>query len=123
MANPRHLLGWQGEDAAAAWLDAIGWTILARRGRTAHGELDLVCRDPDAVLVGVEVRLRRGSRTGSALASVDRRRIGRLRATLGAYAASHGAAVPAGLRIDLVTVTPTTDGRWRLARHPAVDAW
>ena len=123
MANPRHLLGLRAEDATARWLSAGGWTVLARRWRRPEGELDLVCRDPHGVLVAVEVKLRRGSRSGGPLGSVDRRRIGRLRAGLASFAASERMALAAGLRIDLVTVTPATEGRWRLARFASIDAW
>jgi putative endonuclease len=122
VSDPRQLLGQRAEDATAAWLAAIGWTILARRWRRPEGELDLVCRDPDGVLVAVEVKLRRSSRVGDPLESVDRRRIRRLRAALGSYASSERATTPAGLRIDLVTVTPSGP-RWHLARHASIDGW
>lgn len=123
MSDPRHMLGQQAEDAAAAWLAATGWTILARRWRRPEGELDLVCRDPDGVLVAIEVKLRRGARAGDPLESVDRRRIRRLRAALGSFASSERAAAPAGLRIDLVAVTAVPGARWRLARYASIDAW
>lgn len=122
MSDPRHLLGHRAEEATADWLRGIGWTILARRWRRPEGELDLVCRDPDFVLVAVEVKLRRTPRTGDPVESVDRRRIRRLRHALASYAATERVATPAGLRIDLVAVTPIED-RWRLARHASIDAW
>ena len=122
MRDPRHALGLRAEDATAAWLSAAGWTILARRWRRREGELDLVGRDPDGVLVAVEVKLRSGPRAGGALESVDRRRIRRLRVTLGSYASAERVATPMGLRIDLVTVTPA-GASWRLARHASIDAW
>ena len=122
MPDPRHLLGQQGEAMAAAWLTASGWTVLARRWRTAWGELDLVALDPNGVLVAVEVKLRRSSRTGEPGEAVDRARLRRLRAALGQYRAAH--EVTRGeLRIDLVAVSRASDGRWRLAHHPAIDAW
>jgi putative endonuclease len=122
--DPRHWLGRAGEDAVAAWLAAAGWTPLERRWRCPSGELDLVLRDPSGALVGVEVKLRRTSRAGSGAESVDRRRLRRLRATLAAYASVAAPSLRfAELRIDLVTVTPASDGRWRLRRLPAIDAW
>lgn len=101
---------------------SVGWSILARRWRRPEGELDLVCRDPGFVLVAVEVKLRRMPRSGDAVESVDHRRIRRVRHALASYAAAERAATPAGLRIDLVAVTPAGD-RWRLARYPSIDAW
>jgi putative endonuclease len=124
MTDPRQMLGRAAEDAVARWLAASGWELLERRWRCPGGELDLVLRDPGGALVAVEVKLRRTSRAGSGAESVDRRRLNRLRVALAAYATSssrpNGAA---GLRLDLVTVTPAHDGRWRLHRLPAIDAW
>ena len=122
MADPRHDLGERAETAVAAWLERDGWTVLARRWRVASGELDLVCRDPDGVLVGVEVRARRSARSGSPLESVDAAHLRRVRSALGSYAAS-SADCHAGIRLDLVSVERASGGRWRLTRHPAVDGW
>ena len=74
-------------------------------------------------LVGVEVKLRRTPRAGSATESVNRDRLGRMRATLALFAAEYDQAFVVELRLDLVTVTPADGGQWRLARHPRVDAW
>ncbi len=49
--------GRAAEDAAAAWLEARGWTILARRVRTKAGEVDLVAR-LGATVAFVEVKAR-----------------------------------------------------------------
>lgn len=123
MSDPRHLLGRRGETLACDWLIARGWTILARRWRSPEGELDIVARDPDGILVAVEVKLRRGSRTGAAIEAVDRGRVRRLRAALGQFRPVGGAAEGGGLRIDLVTVTEAAEGGWRLTHHPAIDGW
>lgn len=123
MPDPRHVLGQRAEVAVAAWLVDRGWRVLARRWRCPSGELDLVVRDPEGTLVGVEVKLRRSRRTGDAAEAVDARRVGRLRAALAAYAREAGTApTPVALRIDLVTVEPA-DGCWRLRRLPAIDGW
>ena len=123
MPDPRHRLGESGEELAATWLAARGWTILARRWRTAAGELDLVALDPAAVLVAVEVKLRSGSRAGEPAEAIDRRRLRRLRAALGEFRGRPGEAIRADLRIDLVAISRGPDGGWRLAHHPDIDAW
>ena len=125
MGDPRHELGLRAEAAVAGWLERQGWEILARRWRVAEGEIDLVCCDTLATLVGVEVRLRRSERAGSGLESVDPRHLRRLRAALGRFAGQAAERTRfTALRIDLVTVSPTDrDGRWRAVRHPAIDAW
>jgi putative endonuclease len=122
--DPRHALGLRGEEAVARWLTASGWTVLARRWRCEAGELDIVLIDPTRALVAVEVKLRASGRAGTAAESVDRRRVARMRAALVAYARGAAPSRPtAELRIDLVTVTAAGDGRWRLRRLPAIDAW
>ena len=121
MTDPRHELGLSGEDAVAGWLCGRGWKVLARRWRSAVGELDLVCLDPDGILVGVEVKVRRTGRAGSGAESVDSARVRHLRAGLAAYAAT--APGRRSLRVDLITLDPAGDGAWRLKRLPAIDAW
>jgi putative endonuclease len=124
MTDPRHALGLRMEDAVAGWLESAGWHVLARRARAAGGgEVDLVAIDRDGVLVAVEVRARRSTRTGAAAATVDRRRVVRLRRTLASL--GRGSPVPyRGMRVDLVAAEPIpgTADRWRLQRIPGIDA-
>jgi putative endonuclease len=70
-------LGKQGEDTACRELERQGYAILARRYRSRHGEIDIVC-DDDGTLVFVEVKARRSRRCGSAAEAITfrkRRRI------------------------------------------------
>ena len=94
MTDPRHHLGHRAESIVAERLGAMGWRILARRWKVSEGELDLVAIDPLGTLVGLEVRGRRSPRTGSALESIDRRHLARLRAALVRYAISEPVAPP-----------------------------
>ena len=123
MPDPRHLLGQQAEEAAAAWLTTRGWTIVARRWRCPVGELDLVALDPGGVLAAVEVKLRRSGRAGDPFESIDARRLRRLRAALGQFSRTPPCPPGHRLRIDLVAVRPSGDGQWRLAHHRGIDAW
>jgi putative endonuclease len=123
LPDPRHLLGQRAEDATAVWLTTRGWTMLARRWRCPEGELDLVALDPGGVLVAIEVKVRRTVRAGDPLESVDRRRVRRLRTALGRFRGTSPFPTGDGLRIDLVAVRPTADGRWRLAHHVSIDGW
>ena len=77
----RVALGRLGEDLAASFLHLVGLTLLERNLRVGQKEIDLLMRDGDC-LVFVEVRLRRSRRYGSALESVTRRKVERLRAAL-----------------------------------------
>jgi putative endonuclease len=125
MGDPRHELGIAAERAVASWLEQNGWHILARRRRSpAGGEVDLIALDPDRILVAIEVRARRSRRTGTGTESIDPRRTARIGRSLVAFAAADARA-HRGIRIDVVTVTPTSgrDARWRLRRYPDVGAW
>ncbi len=125
MTDPRHALGLAAEEAVASWLSRTGWTVLARRGRSAAGgEVDLIALDPERTLVAIEVRARRSARAGAAASSVDRRRVRRLQSTLIAFAAN-AAAGHRGLRVDLVTAEPEASAspdRWILRRLPDIGA-
>jgi putative endonuclease len=121
LAAPQQRLGRRAEEAAAIWLVGRGWQLLERRWRSATGELDLVCLDPDGILVGVEVKLRRTSRAGDPAEALDARRIGRLRRTLADYAARRRPPAT-GLRIDLVAFTAVPEG-WRLSLWRGIDQW
>lgn len=65
--------GAAAEAFAAEYLTARGLSVIARNVRCKAGELDLVCRDGE-VLVIVEVRQRASAGFGGALASVTGRK-------------------------------------------------
>ena len=67
------LLGRQGEEAAADFLEARGHTILARNFRTPQGEIDIITRLGQTV-VFVEVKTRRTQRFGRPAAAVGYRK-------------------------------------------------
>jgi len=62
---------------AAAYLERQGLRVIARNWRCRFGEIDLVLRDGDMVVM-VEVRLRSHSAFGGAAASIDRRKQAKL---------------------------------------------
>jgi len=73
----RQRLGGVAEERAAQHLRAAGLRLLHRNYRCRMGELDLVAREGDTLVI-VEVRLRSSSRFGGAAASIThakRRRI------------------------------------------------
>ncbi len=76
-ANSRQQLGIAAEERAAQLLTAAGLKVLHRNYRCKMGELDLIARH-DNTLVIAEVRLRSSARFGGAAASITwkkRRRI------------------------------------------------
>ncbi|MGE5191612.1 MAG: YraN family protein [Deltaproteobacteria bacterium] len=67
------LAGWlgdKGERLAARYLRRLGYKILARRYRTAMGEIDLIARE-GACIVFVEVKTRRSDAAGQPHEAVD----------------------------------------------------
>ena len=80
MTIARQALGKSGEDIAAEELERRGYAILARRYRTARGEIDIVAVDGDT-LVFVEVKVRETEECGTAAEAVTpdkQRRLGRM---------------------------------------------
>jgi putative endonuclease len=91
--------GARAEGIAAKFLEARGLTIVDRNFRTRLGEIDLIARD-GAVLVFVEVRLRRNQYFGGAGASITAAKCARLTAAARAYLGRLGAEPPC--RFDAV---------------------
>ena len=111
MPDARRALGAAGERLAAAHLEAKGYRILARNIRSRYGELDLIARSPQGVVVIVEVRTRRGPDAAAlAAASVDARKQRRVAERAAEYLAEHYPDATA--RIDVITVA--VDGRGRV---------
>lgn len=83
MGNQR---GADAETMAAAFLEKQGLRVIARNWRCRFGEIDLVLRDRDMIVM-VEVRLRTHSAFGGAAASIDRRKQAKLVTTARFYLA------------------------------------
>jgi putative endonuclease len=102
-------MGRYGEDLAARRLTDAGMTVLARNWRAGRtGELDIVARDGDAIVV-CEVKTRRGrAREGEAfehpMAAITPVKARRLRELAERWVQEHGGAPPGGVRIDLIGV-------------------
>lgn len=88
------------EQRARQFLERRGLAFVAANVTMRGGELDLVMRAPDGVLVFVEVRARRSTRHGGAAASVGWRKRRRLIAAALGFWARHGAG--AACRFDVV---------------------
>ena len=106
--KPAHLLtGEQGEDAAYFHLRGLGYTVVARRWRTARlrGDLDLVAWDgPAIVLFEVKTRTARDLAPADTAVDADKRRMLRRMGTayLNQFPASVRGAIP--LRFDILSV-------------------
>jgi putative endonuclease len=73
----RQKLGAHGERVAERWLTEKGWTILARRFRSGHRDIDLVAARRDAasrIVAFVEVKARKSADFGGPLGAVNWRK-------------------------------------------------
>ncbi len=102
-------IGDYGERLAADHLRSLGMAILARNWTCRFGEIDIVARDGDTLVV-CEVKTRTSATHGTALEAVSGLKVQRLRRALAAWLEANEVS-PAGVRIDVVTVfVPRTGG-------------
>ncbi|MFI9582544.1 YraN family protein [Streptomyces sp. NPDC052236] len=105
--NATGALGRYGEDLAARLLVEAGMTVLARNWRCGRvGEIDIVARDGDVVVV-CEVKTRRAGPLGPfehPMAAVTPTKAERLRRLAECWLDRHGGPPSGGVRIDLVGV-------------------
>ena len=117
VADERRSIGRAAEDAAAAWLARAGFAVLERNVRFSEGEIDLVCRDGDAI-VFVEVKCRRahwGEGPGDAVSWDKRRRL----VGLAQHYLKARRLTSARCRFDVVAVTVGRDGALTIRHLPA----
>ncbi|MGK5497040.1 YraN family protein [Streptomyces sp. URMC 125] len=101
-------LGRYGEDLAARRLREAGMVVLDRNWRCRDGEIDIVARDADALVV-CEVKTRRTGPYGHPAAAISPSRAARLRRLAShwltqRWLARYGRLPAGGVRIDLVGI-------------------
>ncbi len=104
MSLDRRELGAAAEDIAATHLAAHGAQILERNYRRRLGELDLIARQGDTLLI-VEVRTRSTDAYGGAAASVDGRKRRRLVRAAQQFLQQQRALARLAVRFDVVLVS------------------
>jgi putative endonuclease len=62
--------GLQGERVAERWLKSRGWTVLQRRYRSGHRDIDLIAQR-DELVAFVEVKARTGAGFGDPVEAVN----------------------------------------------------
>jgi len=77
MSRARAEFARSGEQAAAGFLKANGYKIIARNYKNKFGEIDIVAREKDT-WVFVEVKARRSESFGSPEAAVDKFKQGQI---------------------------------------------
>lgn len=108
-AATRQALGAYGERIAQAHLvDQVGMTLLDRNWRCAVGEIDLVLREGDTLVV-CEVKTRTSLVNGTPHEAITDAKLARLRA-LGELWAQERGLTPPEFRVDLVAVMRPRQG-------------
>jgi putative endonuclease len=104
----KDVLGRQGEQLAAEYLEKAGFRILDRNYRCAGGEIDIVAADRRD-LVACEVKTRSGVRYGTPVEAVTGEKLRRLRRLAVHWVLVHGVTFD-GLRVDIVGVLRSPSG-------------
>lgn len=100
-------LGRYGERLAAQELAAAGYRLLDRNWRCELGEIDLVARDGDTLVV-CEVKTRTSNAYGTPLEAVDWRKVQRLHRLGLRWLRAHELHAP--IRVDVVAVLVPRSG-------------
>lgn len=110
-------LGRRGEEAACAYLERIGYTVVERNWQIRSGEIDIIALD-GATLVLCEVKTRRTTTKGTpedAVSPTKQKRIVRLaRAYL-----QHAGLEDVSVRFDVITLLVLGGDRALLRHHRA----
>lgn len=107
--HSKDALGRFGEDLAAARLAESGLRVLARNWRCRTGEIDIVARDGDCLVI-CEVKTRRSKRYGTPAEAVGSRKLRRMRELALHWLDEQEIYVPQ-IRFDVVSVIVPPAGR------------
>ncbi|MCD8082279.1 MAG: YraN family protein [Clostridiales bacterium] len=105
----RRAVGSLYESEAVRYLEQNGYTILARNYRNPCGEIDVIARDRDGMLVIIEVKYRRDDGYGDPLYAVDMRKQHRISRTVLWYYMEKGLPEDTPCRFDVIAIHK--DGR------------
>ena len=105
-----NILGKEGEDMAAGYLEQKGYTVLDRNWRCGHKDLDLVVTK-DNTVVFVEVKTRTGSEWGDPEDAVTDRKIRRIVNSADAYIRFN--RIDMDVRFDVVSIV-VEDGEFKV---------
>jgi putative endonuclease len=108
----KDILGRQGEQVAAEYLERAGFRILDRNYRCSGGEIDIVAADRRE-LVACEVKTRSDVRYGAPVEAVTSEKLRRLRRLAVRWVLTHGLTFD-GLRVDIVGVLRSSSGEFTI---------
>ena len=100
--KPKDALGKYGEELATRYLTKNGMVILERNWRCDIGELDVIARDKDDLVI-CEVKTRRSTVFGEPIEVVTPRKVRRMRGLALRWLETKSVS-PRGIRFDVVGV-------------------
>ncbi len=103
-------LGRDAEAAAALFLQSRQLCIITRNYRCRTGELDIIARTADGIVVIAEVRLRTRCNYGGGAASVDFRKQRKIERATRHLLATHPELARCALRFDVLDLKPGVAG-------------
>lgn len=123
MGQHNRAVGRYGEQVAARYLIDAGLEIVDTNWRCEFGEVDIVARDGDCLVV-CEVKTRTSEAFGSPIEAVHGAKAARLRRLAGAWVAAHPALArgAANLRIDVIGVLRPRQGRSQITHLAGIGA-
>ena len=108
MTTSRALVGRRGEDIAARFLVDAGYVVVERNWRGTRGELDIIARDGDEIVV-VEVKTRTGLGFGHPAEAITPDKLARLKRLAGQWLGERSPRA-ASVRIDVLAVVLMPSG-------------
>ena len=109
--NYRKERGRNGETAAAAFLEQRGVRILLRNYRCPFGEIDLIGKEKDTILI-IEVKMRSDREQGYACEAVDMRKQYKICRIYDYFRMRYRLDEYVPVRFDVVEVDGRYDCRW-----------
>lgn len=102
-----NLLGKDGEEKAASYLQGLGYQIVHRNWHYGRKELDIVAWDGDTLVVA-EVKTRSNNQYGEPLDYVTPTKIKRIVSSTDAYLRKF--KMDCSVRFDILSIIPTMNG-------------
>lgn len=115
MTEKRKRLGERGEEAAAAYLERCGMTVVERNWRAKAGEVDIVALDGDTVVL-VEVKTRKTVSKGTPEDAVTLAKQRTYRKLAEAYT-QHAGLAERIIRFDVISILVIAADRALLRHH------
>lgn len=108
--RPSHLIqGERSEQLACRYLLKQGLELVEKNFRSKHGELDLILRDQQRLII-VEVRFRKTATYGGAIESITKKKQSRIIAATEYYLMINKINSP--IRFDVITMSTDSEINW-----------